>query len=1407
MANTKEYKIVINGLQESLNAVESLNKQLDNLEQRMNKINSMKSSSSGGGSTASRGNTSALSQEEATQREINKLKQQGEQLDAKIAASQDEIYKRVDATKQLYKEVIADQKSIAANERLVANEYSNTMVGMKAKLADIKAVIQTTDLGDGDKIQRLTKEAGELNAKLLEMEKNYGQFGRQVGHYEIIADGFKGLAIQVGDVTRNFDNAKQALKELKKERDTLSTKKDMGLASPEEVERLKSLIPIVAKLQSSIQDAGKPMDAIMDTMQSIVAIAQAGKGISAFFGLDDDEINKSIQKLVALQNAMQGLQTIQKQLQTQEGIGGWLQKGNAMIDSFVAKLTGAAKAQETLNTANKVGATTTKALTAAQEAQAVATTTATVATKALGVALKALGIGLIISAVAALVEYWDDLSEIVTDTVPALKNVSSWFDRIKAVVVGVGTAIINWMVQPLATLIKTIQAIINGNFSEIPNIIGEGFKKTFNVVENYQKGYNKEIERQQKAHNNKLLKDQKEANDEWIKDEEAKYGKSYQNTKKYLENQMQLITKQLANSKKGSKQYDELVKEQKEVQRKIWENEREYREKSKKELDKRKKESVEAENEIAKAKISAMKEGLNKTITQLEEERKERLNKINRNAKDYKEQEAFWNKHYNDQILKATDDWSKKMQKVYTDLYKNITNYTMENLRRASDTWANMFDKSLRKADDYLGQMNSKASSYNMFGGKLGGQTQTKLEILSLDNSPAVLEIKKYIDEEREILTVISEIQAELNTLDEKRKTLSDEELAYWKEFNEKELKVWKERADNLSKYRDIIKAKYESEYGDGNGGVDWFGQIEKKLYEEGYAENMHDIFNERIAMLQVYYDDVARITKTGVEQEKKIRLAILDETIKEEDAKNLEWYSNSLEDAMNYYNELKDGYEAQLKKGLMSEELYNKKSEEVEKLHQDAIDKIKEEYKNRMYYNEQKATAEEEKINKESYEKNKKLLLTHLNDQLQEVRDFQTAISNLESKQPVINAWGFTNLSETNKNYKQLSEGYTNMVKVLSQMRNRAITILGDKNIPKAMKDTAESVLREVNNMTAGIGDKLEELEHKMSGWFNVGLRMEEINQYFQVLGDSVTQILQSIWDYQDYVFEKEQDELDKLNDELDKKLDEQQDIVEKHKDAIDSIEDELATARGDRRQHLIDQLNAEMAAQREAAAQEKKIQKQKEAAEKKQEQLEKKRREEEYNRNVTQAFISWHLGVANALATQPFMPVGIAMGALATALGAVQYALVKSQKPYAKGGQLEGGVAVGKRHSQGGIPVLGGRASIEGGEFITNRETTMRNVDVLGYINSKKKKLTLDDFIDFYGGKVKKNITAISPKAKFADGGTLPTLSYNYDIDNRLITAIEDYANRPYYVSVVDINSRQAQVKNVQVLAGLTE
>lgn len=356
MAAQKVYQIQINGLTESVKAVDALNESLKTLEARIKALEgktvSVGSSSSGGGSKST--STSSLSEEA-------KLEKQIQQLEEKRVAHSKEIYQNYLAAKDVLKETEKDQKQIAASERIAAKTYSNTISGMKQELADIKQVMQTVDLGDTDQLDKMVNRAKELNDKLKEIEQSYGQFGRNVGNYASAAEGFKGLHMEVAGTVHEFDNARQALKTLQGELRTLQVKKDQGiLLSEEEAKRFKELPDVVAQLASSIADAGKPMDSLLDTMQSFTALAQVGKGFSTFFGLDNSAIDESIQKLVALQNAMQGLQAIQKQLQTTEGLGKVFAQGNKSIDSFVAKITGAKVGMDGLEKSTKLGTTSVR---------------------------------------------------------------------------------------------------------------------------------------------------------------------------------------------------------------------------------------------------------------------------------------------------------------------------------------------------------------------------------------------------------------------------------------------------------------------------------------------------------------------------------------------------------------------------------------------------------------------------------------------------------------------------------------------------------------------------------------------------------------------------------------------------------------------------------------------------------------------------------------------------------------------------------------------------------------------------------------------------------------------------------------------------------------------------------------
>ena len=154
--------------------------------------------------------------------------------------------------------------------------------------------------------------------------------------------------------------------------------------------------------------------------------------------------------------------------------------------------------------------------------------------------------------------------------------------------------------------------------------------------------------------------------------------------------------------------------------------------------------------------------------------------------------------------------------------------------------------------------------------------------------------------------------------------------------------------------------------------------------------------------------------------------------------------------------------------------------------------------------------------------------------------------------------------------------------------------------------------------------------------------------------------------------------------------------------------------------------------------------------------------------------------------------------MGALATALTGVQIALMKKAQQ-ASERYADGGVIQGKSHAQGGIKVLGGAAEVEGGEFITNKRTTALNQPILEYINSKHRKLTAADFLEFYNGKGNKTIKN-NFKTQFASGGALPSVSTTKM--NNTIVVVD---SRQPVVQVVDILDATKNYESVRVLAGV--
>lgn len=1483
MDNKRVFTIQINGITESVSAVESLNKQLNELEQRIKDLDkSTVSVGTSGGGVTSRGGgskSSSLSEEE-------KLARQIAQIDEKRAAYSKELYQNYLAAKDVLKETVNDQKQLAAAERLQADSYSNTMAGLKEKLADLKSVHFTTDMSS-DEFLKQTQEINAVNQKLKELEQEYGVYSRNVGNYANgVAEGLQKLKINIGDTTKEFDNAKQALKELKKERDTLSVKKDMGLISEEEAKRLEDLIPVVAELQSSIQDAGKPMDNLLDAMQSFVSLGQVTNGFSAFFGIDDSEIQRSIQKLVALQNALQGLQTIQKQLQSNEGIGKIFKGSDKAIDSFISKIRGAKEGMDGLATGSKSAGTGVKFLTSAIKILSKIGIVAlfTAAAWAIEKVVSAIsdwvkGDADLVDSTAAINSSIKKQNEELEENLRLIKEkentrqITSAEARIEE-----EKAYAKALKESRDQFLKNEQTYMDNGIVQrgktdtyLTNAYGDkgvtsfgGFDKEIKGIDDFVERFDYLLTRVQNGQDitNSYKDTVEDAKDELVHMTKVAGGDFYnamvkladgteKGTKSlveyirhmdeltkgrysqaiklgidqgYLDGQFKLAWEKY--EKLSSDVYKSPLQVQLELNAKIsttldgldptraikrdienWENllkagvdgagnvlTFEQRaniskiiDEQKKGLDKRnsslksgmkksQKTVQDAQNTLNQLELRLMNEGLNKKMRQLDEEERQTINKLKENGRKTGEEITKVQNSYAELRKREIDEYLKELEKSIQETADNIAQIKIElnidDLEKQIESLKNEFEK-LSTDAPIRNTILSKSDIKDVKS--LYGVTESKMEDASLYNQLFnEAEATKKADGYYKFL---------LNYLAKKDKELFKELSADLIQYNTALEKATDDKEkvrqqDNIEKTFKIMSDMFEGDYAK--------ELLVVRSYTDKIDTTLEKSFERRLKAQRVYDDtvrqnlikniqDQGKLNEQLINAEEKLAKQALDLRIQ-----NLKDRRDKLQETIKNFTPKNDSEVKQLEK--LKEDLgkINGQIEVQEENKELKLTAISNKYENQRKQNAIN-TAKEIASVQEKY----------FNEQITNFRDGLSKLSDLMNKSNR-NSWGIINLSAISRDTEEAKKTVQKMgteiaierMRLEDDWRKGLITPEAKNAIVSQLNDIERTILQFFGIIKAKSEDKIGEF-------------INSLIPYINAIGNGLSNILNALWDAEDAAYDKYIEELDKSIDAVKERYDKMDELAEEHKNNVEEIEDLIAQAQGDAREHLLERYQAEIQAQRDAIREKRKAEKEEETLEQKKEREEQKQREREHDRAVTQAIISAALATANGYATTPFLPTGLAMGTLAAALGAAQIAIIKSQK-YGDGGVIEG-----KSHAAGGVKVLGGRAEVEGGEYITNKVTTAKNVELLEYINTKKRRVNLDDLIEFYGNPVRKNIQAV--RTRFADGGELPTLSNNISIGNGLATAMQEYANRPTVVSVVDIIDKTQKVNNVKVMAGL--
>lgn len=1443
MENKRTYKIEINGIEQSIKQVDALSDALQFLDKKIKELESRSVSITSSNSGVGGGNRiSELSTEDKLLKQIQSTEQQ-------IRDARREDYQSLLAQKEILKDITDEAKQRAAAERLSVRNYGNTINGFKQELADINTVSQATDIGSA-KFDELNKRASELTNKIKELDKSYGQFGRNAGNNPSnIVEGFSKLQIEVNGVTREFDNARQALKELTNERNTL---KLMG-------QDVGDLDEVVKTLKSDIKDmemSSAAMDNMLDSMEGLIALGSTAEGFASLFGFDNGAIEETIQKLVALQNILQGIEVIKRQMKTGEGIGGMFAKGNAAIDSFTKKLFGVNTAAKTTNatlattsTAGKSAATGLATASAAANTATKSFTLASAAATVLRVALSAIGIGLVIGAISLLIE---GISALMSKQAEAKKYQE---DLNKATESG-QKAYADAQGELIKYQVKLDK--FNGSKKEEKKLVEELNSKygeslgTYKTLAEWKRVLKergeilcqvmlKEAEAQallnmyteKYAELQKAKKVAAEGGDTWEWLPWNWGGKSAQQKAdenvKAIEDQMTELHGKIANIYKDIEELNQNN------------NLFDYAPQIEKNGKSNEKATKKAEENLIKLRLELMKDGLAKTLAQLKAERAARIKEARETGSNVREQEELINALYDRKEIEARQAHYNKLLAIQRKYQENMKKVQEQTDRQSIDNSRTM---NQNKLDSTTG--NPQTVMSNKF-----------FQDLTIDYAKTDVH-KSFNDYNKDV-----EVSSKLTKKEfSKMADIFKNNISFIKVFENKfsdAIKMFEKDAEGFittitfdEDVPEVIQDQFRELAEQYNKALyqikdisDKYPQVADAALNSEFAV-LKDAFDTRYASREAYYKNLLEASKEYYDKELEIQKTAIDAQIEAdreaEEKRHSDMVGNSnptldnllvgynqsydsgelsgmdttkIEEYFSKYKETFDNWlkeqDQALKKGEMSIEEYTEKTsgtllqsyKNQEITFVQFLDLMRQEnetHQNKMSVINKQAEAETEQSEKEHLKRMQQINSEYYSNMRKELSDYISSISKQRDKAEVKNSWGIINYGKTKTALENLKDNADNAMMQIANQKNVLVDKLSKGEISFGDFDTAMTELDALGTEAMETAESVKQDLEDLGGNF-----WGSINQWVQVVGQTVNQVLGSLSEIQSNQYDKMIDQQEKYIEEYQKMLDKQKEITQEHASAVDSIENELSTARGDRRQHLIDQLNAEMAAQRASLAQEKKIEREKQKAEDKKKKLEHDQAVAKKKMQLAQAAINMAMSISMAAVNHWPIPA-IPMMALAAATGAAQIAAIQSQNIPSYG---SGGVIQGKSHREGGVPAVVGNSPIEleGNEFIIRKKSTMPNLNLLDFVNRSEKKLSLEDFIGFYTNEngMRKRVISNSPRNKFADGGQIATLRNDINLSDRLLTAFEDYSNRPTVVSVVDIIDRTKTVNDVRVMAGL--
>lgn len=296
------------------------------------------------------------------------------------------------------------------------------------------------------------------------------------------ADGgrksLEGQGKTVADYSRAIREASKEIKSIQGEMLTLDKGSKAWTDLARKAGEYKDRIDDIREATRRYASDTKGLDDAINVARSATAAFTLYKGAMSAFGVETEKAEEALTQLAGAMSVVQSLQTLQNTLKGSTATAEMFHTamkatGIQLVQSQMAAIKATA-AQEGLTTAQKAGA---------------------VASKTLGLAMKAIPLMFIIGLVATLVTHWEDLVGWFEKTFPALKKMGGAMNALKATLVGVGKAVVHWLINPFETFAKVIKRIMAGDFQGAVQEAVEGVKNQFTGLgKAFKDGFQSQVE-------------------------------------------------------------------------------------------------------------------------------------------------------------------------------------------------------------------------------------------------------------------------------------------------------------------------------------------------------------------------------------------------------------------------------------------------------------------------------------------------------------------------------------------------------------------------------------------------------------------------------------------------------------------------------------------------------------------------------------------------------------------------------------------------------------------------------------------------------------------------------------------------------------------------------------------------